>query len=167
MRICWLYGLLCYNTLQTFPLLVKVNVCRIMRSQISPKPPLSNVASTLLTRLINHEWKYSWIHIKYNIYILMLYVSEQRNLHCSGPGISRENHDDVIKWKHFLRNWPLCGEFTGPGEFPAQRPVTRSFDVFFDLRLNKRFSKQSWGWWFETLSRPVWRHCNVWQYHGY
>ena len=32
---------------------------------------------------------------------------------------------------------PLCGEFTGPGEFPTQRPVTRSFDVFFDLRLNK------------------------------
>ena len=26
---------------------------------------------------------------------------------------------------------PLCGEFTGPGDFPAQRPVTRSFDVFF------------------------------------
>ena len=26
------------------------------------------------------------------------------------------------------------------GEFPAQRPVTRSFDVFFDLRLNKRLS---------------------------
>ena len=24
----------------------------------------------------------------------------------------------------------LCGEFTDPGEFPAQRPVTRSFDVF-------------------------------------
>ena len=45
----------------------------------------------------------------------------------------------------------LCGEFTGPGEFPAQRPVTRSSDVFFDLRLNKLLSKQSWGWWFETL----------------
>ena len=30
----------------------------------------------------------------------------------------------------------LCGEFTGPGELPAQRPVTRSFDVFFDLSLN-------------------------------
>ena len=37
---------------------------------------------------------------------------------------------------------PLCGEFTGPGEFPTQRPVTRSFDVFFDLRLNKRLNKQ-------------------------
>ena len=51
-----------------------------------------------------------------------------------------------------------------PGEFPAQRPVTRSFDVFFDLRLNKRLSKQSWGWWFETLSCPLWRHCNVVNY---
>ena len=55
----------------------------------------------------------------------------------------------------------LCGEFTGPREFPAQRPVTRSFDVFFDLRLNKRLSKQSWGWWFEPLWHPVWRHCNA------
>ena len=56
-------------------------------------------------------------------------------------------------------------------EFPAQRPVTRSFGVFFDLRLNKRLSKQdlrlnkrlskqSWGWWFETPSHSLWRHCN-------
>ena len=56
---------------------------------------------------------------------------------------------------------PLCGEFTGPGEFSTQRPVTRSFDVFFDLRLNKRLSKQPWGWWVDTLSRSLWRHCNV------
>ena len=55
----------------------------------------------------------------------------------------------------------LCGEFTGPGEFPTQRPVTRSFEVFFDLRLNKRLRKQSWGWWFETTSRPLWRQCNA------
>ena len=55
----------------------------------------------------------------------------------------------------------LCGEFTGPGEFPAQRPVTRSFDVFFDLRPNKRLSKQPWGWWFETPSWSLWRQCNV------
>ena len=55
---------------------------------------------------------------------------------------------------------PLCGEFTGPGEFPTQRPVTRSFDVFFDLRLNKRLSKQLLGWWFETQSWSLWRHPN-------
>ena len=59
---------------------------------------------------------------------------------------------------------PLCGEFTGPGEFPAQRPVTRSSDVFFDLRLNKRLSKQPWGWWFETPSWSLWRQCNEWSY---
>ena len=51
----------------------------------------------------------------------------------------------------------LCvGNSPVPGEFPTQRPVTRSFDVFFDLRL----SKHSWGWCFETPSRPLWRHCN-------
>ena len=33
-----------------------------------------------------------------------------------------------------------------PGEFPTQRPVTRSFDVYFDLRSNKWLSKQSRGW---------------------
>ena len=56
----------------------------------------------------------------------------------------------------------LCaGNSPVTGEFPSQRPVTWSFDVFFDLRLHKRMSKQSWGWWFETPSRPLWRHCNV------
>ena len=56
----------------------------------------------------------------------------------------------------------IC-EWNSPvtGEFPAQRPVMRSFDVFFDLRLNEGLSKQSWGWWFETPSFPFWRHNNV------
>ena len=36
---------------------------------------------------------------------------------------------------------PLYGEFTGPGEFPAQRPVTQSFDVFLDLGPNKRLRR--------------------------
>ena len=65
-------------------------------------------------------------------------------------------HKDVMMTSSngniFRVTGPLCGEFTGPGEFPTQRPVTRSFDVFFDLRLNKRLSKQPWGWWFETSS---------------
>ena len=51
----------------------------------------------------------------------------------------------------------ICaGNSTASGEFPAQRPMTRSFDVFFDLCLNKWLTKQSWGWWFETPSRPLW-----------
>ena len=52
-------------------------------------------------------------------------------------------------------NWPVTGEF------PTQRPVTRNFDGFFYLRLNKRLGKQSQGWWFETPSCPLWRHSNV------
>ena len=55
----------------------------------------------------------------------------------------------------------ICaGNSPVPGEFLAQRPVTRSFDVFFDLRPNKRLSKQSWGWWSETPSSSLWRHRN-------
>ena len=54
---------------------------------------------------------------------------------------------------------PLCGEFT------SQRPVTQSFGVFYDLRLNKRLSEQSGGWWFATLSLPLRRHCNGTVHH--
>ena len=68
-------------------------------------------------------------------------------------------------WRHqmeiFSALLALCaGNSPVTGEFSAQRPVTRSFDVFFDLRLNKPLSKQSWGWWFETPSHPLWRHRN-------
>ena len=62
-----------------------------------------------------------------------------------------------MKWKHFPCYWPFVRV---PDEFPAQRPVMRSFDDFFDLRLNKRLCKQSWGWWFETPSCPLWHHHN-------
>ena len=78
-------------------------------------------------------------------------------------------------WRHQMETFSallaICaGNSPVLGEFPAQRPVTRSFDVFFDLRPNKRLSKQSWGWWFETLSRPLWRHRNdlqlLWKTYG-
>ena len=96
---------------------------------------------------------------------------------------SKVHSFDVIRWDKFLRlvqwrypcaSWwrhemetfsaslAICaGNSPASGEFPAQRPVTRSFDVFFHLCLNKRLRKQSGGWWFEMQSRPLWRHCNV------
>ena len=69
-------------------------------------------------------------------------------------------------WRHQMETFSallaICaGNSSVPGEFPAQRPLTQSFDVFFDLRLNKRLRKQSWGWWFVTLLCPLWCHCNV------
>ena len=61
----------------------------------------------------------------------------------------------------FSASLAICaGNSPVTGEFPTQRPVTRSFDVFFDLPLNDRLDKQSWGWWFETPSRPLWRNGN-------
>ena len=75
-------------------------------------------------------------------------------------------------WPHQMETFSAllaisAGNSPVPGEFPAQRPVMRSFAVFFDLRLNKRLCKQSWGWWFETLSRPLWRHRNEPLYHRF
>ena len=67
--------------------------------------------------------------------------------------------------RHQMETFPvllvLCaGNSSVTGEFPSQRPVTRGFDVFFDLCLNKCLSKQSWSWWFESPSCPLSRHCN-------
>ena len=72
------------------------------------------------------------------------------------PFVGSNAENASIWWqRHAFWNWQRV---------PAQRPVTRSFDVFFDLHPNKRSSKQSWGWLFETLSRPLWPHRNEIQY---
>ena len=91
------------------------------------------------------------------------------------PLTKSSNHDDVIEWDIFPVTGPLWGESPVTGGFPSQRPLTQSFGVFFDLRLNKRLSKQSRRRWFETPSRSLslWRHCNgaenvpmPWHHHG-
>ena len=84
------------------------------------------------------------------------------SLQCVSPFHTEiaNTHDDVIKWKHFPRYWPFVRGIH-PGEVPSQRPVTRRFDVFLDQRMYKRWSEQPWGWWFETPSWSLWRHCNA------
>ena len=69
-------------------------------------------------------------------------------------------------WPHQTETYTallaLCaGNSPVTSEFPSERPVTRRFDVFFNLCLNKLLSKQSRGWWFETPSRSPWCHCSV------
>ena len=95
--------------------------------------------------IANHSRLYDWSSCRYNV--------------CDG--LTCHNWP---WWRHQMEILSallaLCaGNSPVTGEFPAQRPVTRSFDVFFDLRL-KGLSKQSGGWWFETISRPLWRHCS-------
>ena len=68
-------------------------------------------------------------------------------------------------WRHQMETFSallaLCAKNSPvTDEFPSQGPVTRSFGVFFDPLLNKRLSKQSWGWWCETPSRSLSRQCN-------
>ena len=80
--------------------------------------------------------------------------SSEKLLH---PPQSRRRH----QMETFSTLLALCVRNSSvTSEFPAQRPVTQSFDVFFDLHLNKRLSKQSWDWWFEMALRSLWHHCN-------
>ena len=73
---------------------------------------------------------------------------------------STSRHDDVIKWKHFPRYWPFVrGIHRWPMDSPHKASDAERWCLFY-RRLNKWLSKQSWGWWFETPSRSLWRHRN-------
>ena len=107
--------------------------------------------------------------ISYKIYMILgalSSISQHWFMQWFGVGqatIHFPNHKSW--WRHQMETFSallaICAANSPvTGEFPAQRPVTRGFVIFFDLRLNKRLSKQPWGWWFEMPSRPLWRHCN-------
>ena len=70
------------------------------------------------------------------------------------------SHDDVIKWKHIPRNWPFVRGIHRSRWIPHTKASDAELWCFFDLRLNKRLSKQPWGWWSETPSSSLWRHRN-------
>ena len=100
------------------------------------------------------------------IFPLTCCLSKQLNK----PSHKREGHCRLEKawWHHQIETFSallaICAGYSPvTGEFPAQRPVMRSFDVFFDRRPNKRLSKQWWSWWFETPSYPLWRHGSVYK----
>ena len=85
--------------------------------------------------------------------------------HLSGHNKFKTIHPCQTWWRHQMGTFStllaLCaGNSSVTGEFPAKRPVTWSFDVFFGLCLTKCLSKQSRGWWFEKPPCPLWRHCN-------
>ena len=76
------------------------------------------------------------------------------------------DHRSIMMIGTFSALLALCeGNPPVTGGFPSQRPVTWSFDVFFDLRLNQRLSKQSRLRWFEMPLRSLMIHCNDCGYH--
>ena len=84
----------------------------------------------------------------------------------NGNGLWGILHHDIIKWKHFPRYRTFMGGGGGGGVSRSpvdspERQVTQSFDVVFDLHLNKGLNKQSRRWWVDTPSRSLWRYCNV------
>ena len=85
------------------------------------------------------------------------------NLWDDPPSIHHLLEIVLSRWRHQMETFSallaLCAG-NSPVTGDSQRPLTRSFDVFFDLRLNKRLSKQSRRRWFETPSRSLLRHCN-------
>ena len=70
-------------------------------------------------------------------------------------------HDDVIKWKHFPPYWTFVrGIHQSPVNSPHIGQCCGALVFSFICALNKRLSKHSWGWWFETPSYSLWCHCN-------
>ena len=101
----------------------------------------------------------------WNCVVLNIFIKTYK-LHVDfTPYSDAETPRYIIWWRHQMETFSalltICaGNSPVPGEFPTQRPLPRSFDVFFDQHPNKRLSKQWWGWWFEMPSCPLWRHRN-------
>ena len=137
--------------------------CREATSQMLPKSILTKLYGVNRTNKINMLKSNHWnpfedrVHVEFIFWCLIFKWVAETWL----PG-------GVLWlpwWRHQMETFSallaLCeGNSPVTGEFPAQRPVARSSDVFFDLRRYKRLSKQSWGWWFETPSGSLWRHRN-------
>ena len=107
---------------------------------------------------------YLFIHAHSFICLVLLYVSVcsaddefTRIVHdCFfSTGMMTSSNGDIFRVTD-----PLCGEFTGHRWIHPTKASDAELWCFFDLCLNKRLSKQSWGWWIETPSCSLWRHCN-------
>ena len=116
----------------------------------------------------NEFWRYIPVHV----YIYIQIYDEIKNLKIPSKTmfilqVAVDQYGLMILqpgtawWRHQMETLAVrVGNSPVTGECPSQRPVTRSFDVFFDLHRNKQFSKQSKRRWFETPSRSLWRHCH-------
>ena len=97
---------------------------------------------------------------KHHVYLQTIIIRYQSPSYVRNKKTWRGHMMTSSNGNSFRVTGPWCGEFTGQRWIPAQRPVTRSFDVFFDLCLNQQLSKQWKRWWFETPSSSLCCHCN-------
>ena len=159
------------------------NCCK----EVINAPPVPSI-SRCIHIVYRHKnvWEYQWSNFIYNCLSTFIHYvcCKDALLDCSPPGgegcESLTRVDEIIdylfenfKWKFSIPWWrhemetfsallALCvGNSPVTDEFPSERLVTPSFDVFFDEGLNKQLSKQSRHQWFEMASRSLWRQCNA------
>ena len=98
---------------------------------------------------------HGWVMTSHNngIVLILEYLISEISLHGCGRHLAW--------WRHQMETFSallaLCAG-NSPVNSPHKGQWRGALDVFFDVRLNKRLSKQSWGWWSKT--RSLWRHCN-------
>ena len=161
----------------TGPLLVQVMACRPIGAKPLPEPLLA-YCQLYPWEQISLKFESQSYHFHSRKYIWICRLQNWRSF-CPGrmsknPQISWYCPCDLFLYLVFYISWwrhqmetfsallAFCaGNSPVTGEFPTQRPVTRSFYVFFDLRLNQQLSKRWKRRWFETPSCSLWRHCNV------
>ena len=111
------------------------------------------------------------MHIDLGQHLLRQWLAAWRHqaMHCLNQcwlliteTLRHSTHDDVIKWIHFPCYWPFVrGIHPSPVNSPHKGQWRGVLMFSLICALNKRLSKQSWGWWFETPLRSLWHHCNV------
>ena len=109
-----------------------------------------------------HAWRILWWPetVCMQPHVIYKMSTGKRGAKCSGC--------DVVLWHMmtssngniFRVTGHLCGKFTGPRWISRTKASDAELWCFFDLHLNKRLSKQPWGWWFETPEWSLWRHRN-------
>ena len=151
----------CYDCHCSFYLRKHINCVAVLTADIHldthPK-----VMASVICYFSSAPWRY---HISAPNFFTLLCKKRKRYIRhilCSAC----KQHESTPWRRHQMETFSsllaICaGNSPVSGEFPAQRPVTRGFDVFYNLRPDKRLSKQSWGWWFETPSHSLWRHRNA------
>ena len=120
--------------------------------------------SLQMTVSIAFSWQKSWLSINFHNFITFEFKWYYFIID-SGNGTKHWWVGHYAWWRHQMETFSAllafwAGNSPVTGEFHPQRPVTRRFHGFFELRLNKRLSKQSWGWGFEMPSCSLWRHFN-------
>ena len=121
------------------------------------------VGQTKSFNVFKHEAARSYFQLLRRSYNKHIFGVVDVKSHCMYYIISLCQQFCVSWWRHQMETYSAllalrAGNSPVTGEFPPQRPVTRSVDVSLICALNKRLSKQSWCLWFETPSRSLWRH---------